>query len=99
MSMAFRRKTLPTVAFLAVILHATAPGQTSTPTTIPSGTLRGTENSVAVSGVRILPQADGTVWFLIPGSDRIVQMQADGVTFKQWQIRDNNNLGANPVDF
>jgi hypothetical protein len=49
--------------------------------------------------VRIIPASDGTVWFLIPSNDRIVQLQADGVTFKQWQIRDDNNIGANPVDF
>jgi streptogramin lyase len=58
-----------------------------------------TENDHAVSGVNIQEQPDGTVWFLIPSNDRIVQLQADGVTFKQWQIRDDNHLGANPVKF
>ncbi len=42
---------------------------------------------------------DGTVWFLVPSNDRIVQLQPDGVTFKQWQIRLDKDLGANPVDF
>src|SRR5207247_9163321 len=53
----------------------------------------------AVTGVRIEPRPDGTVWFLIPSNDRIVQLQSDGVTFKQWQIREDKDLGANPVDF
>jgi streptogramin lyase len=70
-----------------------------TPTTVASGLTLSTENDHAVSGVRIEQRPDGTVWFLIPSNDRIVQLQPDGVTFKQWQIRDDKNLGANPVDF
>ena len=45
------------------------------------------------------PSPTARVWFLIPSNDRIVQLQPDGVTIKQWQIRDDKNLGANPVDF
>ena len=72
---------------------------TPTPVTpVPTGALLATENAHAVTGVRIVPQPDGTIWFLIPSNDRIVQLQTDGVTFKQWQIRDDNNIGANPVD-
>jgi streptogramin lyase len=70
-----------------------------TATTIPLGTSFAVENSKSVSGVRIVTQPDGTVWFLVPSNDRIVQLQNDGVTMKQWQIRDDKNLGANPVDF
>ena len=70
-----------------------------TPTTVASGLTLSTENDHAVSGVRIEQRPDGTVWFLIPSNDRIVQLQPDGVTFKQWQIRDDKNLGANPVSF
>ena len=70
-----------------------------TPTTLPLGTLLAVENSKSVSGVRIQAQPDGTVWFLVPSNDRIVQLQSDGVTMKQWQIRDDKSIGANPVDF
>src|SRR6202022_4281741 len=45
------------------------------------------------------PRPDGSVWFLIPLNDRIVQLQPDGITFKQWQIRADKDIGANPVDF
>jgi streptogramin lyase len=68
-------------------------------TAVAAGTSLITENGRAVTGVRIEPQPDGTVWFLLPTNDRIVQLQADGVTMKQWQIRADANLGANPVDF
>ena len=68
-------------------------------TAVAAGTVRATENSRPVSGVRIEPRPDGTVWFLVPANDRIVQLQSDGLTLKQWQIRDDKNLGANPVDF
>src|SRR5258706_1690828 len=70
-----------------------------TPTTLPLGTSLAVENSKSVSGVRIQAQPDGTVWFLVPSNDRIVQLQSDGVTMKQWQIRDDKSIGANPVDF
>src|SRR5262249_54562870 len=80
------------------------PSPTPTPTAaplapVPSGSLLATENAHAVTGERIINQPDGTIWFLIPSSDRIVQLQPDGVTFKQWQIRPDANIGANPVDF
>ncbi len=88
--------------------------QTATPTPTPSATptptptpiantvtvdTYSTENDHAVTGVNISEQPDGTVWFLIPSNDRIVQLQTDGVTFKQWQIRPDNQIGANPVQF
>ena len=88
------------VGFLGLFIGSILFGQTPvTVAPVPTGTLRATENAHAVTGVRIIPEPDGTVWFLIPSNDRIVQLQADGVTFKQWQIRDDNNIGANPVDF
>jgi streptogramin lyase len=68
-------------------------------TTVASGSTRTVDNQRAVSGVRIRTMPDGTVWFLVPSNDRIVQLQADGKTFKQWQIRQDKDLGANPVDF
>src|SRR5258708_12742649 len=70
-----------------------------TPTPLPLGTLLAVENSKSVSGVRIQAQPNGTVWFLVPSNDRIVQLQSDGVTMKQWQIRDDKSISANPVDF
>src|SRR5262249_13798869 len=69
-----------------------------TTTTVPAGQKLATENSRPVTGVRVLPQPDGTVWFLVPSNDRIVQLQASGVTRKQWQTRRDKALGANPVD-
>ena len=75
-----------------------APTLLAQATTIPAGQRMATENGHAVTGVRVLPQPDGTVWFLVPSNDRIVQLQADGVTMKQWQIRADKDIGANPVD-
>ena len=80
-------------------LFGQTPTPTPSPTTVGSGVSIATENNHAVTGVRIEPRPDGTVWFLVPSNDRIVQLQPDGVTLKQWQIRDDKNLGANPVDF
>src|SRR5450759_234641 len=90
------RPFVPCFLFLAVAPALRAQGSN---TTIAAGTSLTTENSRAVTGVRIEPQPDGTVWFLVPSNDRIVQLQADGVTMKQWQIRDDSSIGANPVDF
>ncbi|HKD12130.1 MAG TPA: hypothetical protein VKE50_08640, partial [Thermoanaerobaculia bacterium] len=96
----FRPRFYAALSAAGLLLGATAglSGQTVV-TTVSSGSTWTTENSRAVSGVRVRPMPDGTVWFLIPSNDRIVQLQTDGVTFKQWQIRDDKNLGANPVDF
>jgi streptogramin lyase len=102
--MSIRRRDLRLfVPCLLLVLSGLAaapalPAQT-TQTTVAAGTSIITENGRPVTGVRIEPQPDGTVWFLLPSNDRIVQLQADGVTMKQWQIRDDKNLGANPVDF
>ena len=68
-------------------------------TTVVSATTWTTENGRFVTGVNVVTQPDGSVWFLIPSNDRIVQLQPDGITFKQWQIRGDKSLGANPVDF
>ncbi len=85
---------------LVLLCLLAAPGlEAQTATTIPAGTLLAVENSKSVSGVRIDTQPDGTVWFLVPSNDRIVQLQSDGVTMKQWQIRADKDIGANPVDF
>jgi len=84
--------------FLLCLLTAPAL-KAQTATTVPAGTLLAVENSKSVSGVRIDTQPDGSVWFLVPSNDRIVQLQSDGVTMKQWQIRADKDLGANPVDF
>ena len=42
-------------------------------------------------------QPDGSVWFLEATSDSIAYLK-DGV-IKRWQIRTNEQIGANPVDF
>jgi streptogramin lyase len=80
-------------------LSGQTPTPTPGPTTISTVTSWTTENNHAVSGVNLKAQPDGSVWFLVPSNDRIVQLQPDGITFKQWQIRDDKNIGANPVDF
>jgi streptogramin lyase len=90
------RRALPLVS-LCLLLAPALLAQTAT--TVASGTLLAVENSKSVDGVKIQAQPDGTVWFLIPPNDRIVQLQADGKTMKQWQIRADTDLGANPVDF
>ncbi len=84
--------------FLPCLLTAAAL-KAQTATTVPAGTLLAVENSKSVNGVRIDTQPDGSVWFLVPSNDRIVQLQSDGVTMKQWQIRQDKDIGANPVDF
>jgi len=86
----------------ATFASAQTPTPTPTVTPVPIAatvTTWSTENDHPVSGTNIQEQPDGTVWFLIPINDRIVQLQTDGVTFKQWQIRDDKHLGANPVQF
>jgi hypothetical protein len=72
-------------------------GQAAPPTTVPAGVFHPTENTRAVSGVRIEARADGSVWFLLPGNDRIARLT--GETMRQWQIRGDKKLGAHPVDF
>src|SRR5262249_45799019 len=93
--MSIRRSLLRLV--LPGLLFSSALGA-QTSTTVPAGQKFTTENSRPVTGVRVLPQPDGTVWFLVPSADRIVQLQSDGVSLKQWQIRDDKNIGANPAD-
>lgn len=66
-------------------------------TTVASGLVHPTENSRPVSGVRVEARPDGSVWFLLPTADRIVHLS--GNSMRQWQIRNDRNLGANPVDF
>ncbi|HEX5855951.1 MAG TPA: hypothetical protein VFZ57_10045, partial [Thermoanaerobaculia bacterium] len=93
--MSNRSRALPFLLCLLVCPALTA----QTATTVPAGISLAVENSKSVSGVNIQPQPDGSVWFLVPSNDRIVQLQSDGVTMKQWQIRQDKDLGANPVDF
>ncbi len=97
--MSIRLQLLRLLCVCFLLAPALSAQTSSTVTSVATGTALATENSKAVTGVRIEPRPDGTVWFLIPSNDRIVQLQSDGVTFKQWQIRDDKNLGANPVDF
>ncbi len=96
--MSLLRHILGRIAVFSALLGLTCLASAQT-TTVAAGTLRSTDNSRLVTGVRIEPRPDGSVWFLIPLNDRIVQLQPDGVTFKQWQIRQDKDLGANPVDF
>ena len=68
-----------------------------TGTTVPAGTAYETENSGVVSGVRVEVRPDGSVWFLVPALDRIAVLKDEVMT--QWQLRDDDDRGANPVDF
>jgi streptogramin lyase len=100
--MSLRRSFFPFCALfslLSVSLAGQTPTPTPGPTTVASATTWTTENNRSVTGVNLQVRPDGSVWFLVPSNDRIVQLQPDGVTLKQWQIRDDKNLGANPVDF
>ncbi|HEV8231634.1 MAG TPA: hypothetical protein VGQ75_04750 [Thermoanaerobaculia bacterium] len=81
---------------LASLFAPVLAGQTES-TTVPAGSSYGTEKSGVVSGVRIDVRPDGSVWFLVPALDRIAVLQ--GEQTKQWQIRDDDHLGANPIDF
>jgi streptogramin lyase len=85
------------VIALASLFAPPLPAQTENPTTVAAGSSYGTENAGIVSGVRIDVRPDGSVWFLIPARDRIAVLT--GEEMKQWQIRNDNQLGANPVDF
>jgi streptogramin lyase len=82
---------------LASLFAPVLAGQTESPTTVAAGSSYETEKSGVVSGVRIDVRPDGSVWFLVPALDRIAVLQGEHT--KQWQIRDDNHLGANPVDF
>lgn len=81
----------------ALCLAAAALAAQTASTVVPVGISVATENAHAVNGVDIRPMPDGTVWFLVPSNDRIVQLQ--GATLKQWQLRDDKHLGVNPVKF
>lgn len=83
--------------FVAVSLCASVVSAQTDSTTIPVGKAHQTDKSGVVSGVRIQVQPDGSVWFLIPALDRIAVLQGDQM--RQWAIRDDDHLGANPVDF
>jgi hypothetical protein len=66
-------------------------------TTVPAGSAYETEDSGVVSGVRVEVRPDGSVWFLLPALDRIAVLKDEVMT--QWQLRDDDDRGANPVDF
>jgi streptogramin lyase len=83
-------------AFVAV-LSVSASLSAQTATTVPAGISYATEESAAVSGVRIDVQPDGSVWFLLPALDRIAVLR--GSEIRQWQLRRDQDRGLNPVDF
>jgi streptogramin lyase len=66
------------------------------PTTVAAGTTYTTENSARVSGVRLVVDDGGGIWFVEAGTDRIGVLR--GTTITYWQIRSSDNIGANPVD-
>lgn len=91
------KKSAMASAVLALAAAALAAQNSATVTNVPVGSSYSTDGAHAVSGVRIRALPDGTVFFLVPSSDRIVSM--NGNSFKQWQIRPDKSIGANPVDF
>lgn len=82
--------TLAATALAAQTVFTTTPN-------VPVGSSYSTDGGHAVTSVNIQVLPDGTVWFMIPSSDRIVSKQ--GTTFTQWQIRPDDSIGANPVKF
>ncbi len=67
------------------------------PTTIPAGVRYATENGANVNGVRVQLMPDGSVWFLEASADRVGVLRGTDITY--WQLRPDDELGANPVDF
>ena len=86
---------IPAALFALLSVAAAVPAQTGT--TIPAGISYEMQETAAVSGVRIDVQPDGSVWFLLPALDRIAVLR--GSEIRQWQIRRDQDRGANPVDF
>ncbi len=77
-----------------------APTPTPTPgapTTVASGSTYATEGTARVNGVRMEVAPDGAVWFLEATVDRISVLR--GTTITSWQLRPDDERGANPVDF
>jgi streptogramin lyase len=70
------------------------PGQ---PSTVPAGVRYATEGSANVNGVRVKVAPDGAVWFLESSADRVGVLRGTVITY--WQLRPDDDLGANPVDF
>ncbi len=83
--------------FAAALLALARAASSQTTTTQPDGVLFPTQDSGRINGVRLQVQPDGSVWFLEATSDSIAYLK-DGV-IKRWQIRTNEQIGANPVDF
>ncbi len=67
------------------------------PTTVPAGVRFATEDSANINGVRVRVAPDGGVWFLESSADRVGVLR--GTTITYWQLRPDDELGANPVDF
>ncbi len=70
------------------------PGQ---PSTVPAGVRYATEGSANINGVRVKVAPDGAVWFLESSADRVGVLRDTVITY--WQLRPDDDLGANPVDF
>jgi streptogramin lyase len=78
----------------------TVPTPTPTPglpSTVPAGVRYATEASANANGVRVQHTADGSVWFLEASADRVGVLRGTVMTY--WQLRPDDDLGANPVDF
>ncbi len=67
------------------------------PTTVAGGTTYTTQDGARVSGVHVKVDDTGGVWFVEAATDRIGVLR--GTTITYWQLRSNDDRGANPVDF
>lgn len=67
------------------------------PTTVPAGVRFATEESANINGVRVQVAPDGGVWFLESSADRVGVLRGNTITY--WQLRPDDEIGANPVDF
>ena len=89
---------------LAAAASAQTPTPSPTPTPTPSptntqalGVKHATETNANVNGVRLEVAPDGAVWFLEATADRIGVLRGNTITY--WQLRIEDEIGANPVDF
>jgi streptogramin lyase len=86
--------TTPTPSPTPSVSPTPTPGS---PTTTAAGVTYATEATGRVNGVRIEVAEDGGVWFLEASSDRVGVLRGSTITY--WQLRADDDLGANPVDF
>jgi streptogramin lyase len=88
----------PTPTPTATTSPTVTPTPTVTPATYvtPTGQNWTTDGNTAVNGARVAYAEDGSTWFLTASNDRVARLKDGAMT--QWQVRPNDQIGANPVD-